>query len=263
MTRVRIAASLLAAALCGWAGTVPVVRAEPSSAAGLCREMRGAWDESAATCTLISRNGKGADMTAIAKYSPELLDDPVMGPALTDNVRKFLRQFSSLDEGYVRSSEATLDYVRYERTPTDKSVLFKYYTFFGGAAHPNTALATFTFDIPRGRQLQLADLFCGGTDPDKVLPPYVRPYLQKKIDELNANRPAGNSPLTVDEFEPLPLGSEHSHTYVDSYDAWVLDGDSLLLFLPSVRLGPVGAGLFEVRVPLSTLRPVLRESCAA
>lgn len=81
------------------------------------------WDESAATCTLISRNSKGADMTAIARYSPELLDDPVMGPALTDNVRKFLRQFSSLDEGYVRSSEATLDYVRYERTPTDKSVL--------------------------------------------------------------------------------------------------------------------------------------------
>lgn len=91
----------------------------------------------------------------------------------------------------------------------------------------------------------------------------MRPYLQKKIDELNANRPEGNSPLTVDEFEPLPLGSEHSHTYVDSYDAWVLDGDSLLLFLPSVRLGPVGAGLFEVRVPLSTLQPVLRESCTA
>ncbi len=89
MTRVRIAASVLAAALCGWAGTAPVVRAEPSSAVGLCREMRGAWDESAATCTLISRNSKGADMTAIAKYSPELLDDPVMGPALTDNVRKF------------------------------------------------------------------------------------------------------------------------------------------------------------------------------
>lgn len=74
----------------------------PGRAVECGRPMPGdawAWDESAATCTLISRNSKGADMTAIAKYSPELLDDPVMGPALTDNVRKFLWQFSSLDEG--------------------------------------------------------------------------------------------------------------------------------------------------------------------
>lgn len=240
-----------------------MARAEPSSAAGLCNEVHGGWDEGAATCTLISRNSKGADMKATAKYSSELLEDPVMGPTLTDNVRKFLRQFSSLDEDYIRSSEATLDYARYERTPTDKSVLFRYYTFFGGAAHPNTALATFTFDMTRRRQLQLTDLLCGGANPDQVLPQYVRPYLQKEIDKLNANRPAGNSALTVDEFEPLPAGSEHRHTYVDSYDAWALDGDSLLLFLPSTRLGPVGAGLFEVRVPLSTLQPVLGESCAA
>lgn len=263
MASARVCAGLLAALLCGWLGPAAMARAEPSSAAGLCHEMRGSWDEAATSCTLISRNSKGADVKATATYSSELLDDPVMGPTLTDNVRKFLGQFSSLDDSYTGSSEATLGYTRYERAPADKSVVLKYYTFFGGAAHPNTALSTFTFDVTRGRQLQLVDLLCGGGNPDKILPQYVRPYLQKEIDKLNANRPAGNSALTTDEFEPLPPGAEHRHTYVNSYDAWVLDGESLLLFLPSARLGPVGAGLFQVRVPLSVLQPILRESCAA
>ncbi|MGB8403405.1 MAG: DUF3298 domain-containing protein [Mycobacterium sp.] len=262
MTRACWGAGLLMTVVCGALGWAPTVRAEPSSAERLCSEVRGGWNEGAETCTLISRNSTGGDMKATAKYSSELLDDPVMGPTSTDNARKFLRQFSTVDEGYIRSSEATLDYARYERAPTSTSVLFKYYTFFGGAAHPNTALSTFTFDLTQGKRLQLGDLFCGGANPDRVLPRYARPYLQKEIDKLNANRPAGNSPLTVDEFEPLPAGSAHRHTYVDSYDAWLLDGDALLLFLPSARLGPVGAGLFEIRVPLSTLQPVLRESCA-
>lgn len=86
----------------------------------------------------------------------------------------------------------------------------------------------------------------------------MRPYVQEEVDKLNARMPQ-NSPLPVTEMEPVTAESGPHHTYVDTYDTWALEGDSLLLFLPSARLGPVSAGLIHPRIPLTALRSISRD----
>ena len=62
--------------------------------------------------------------------------------------------------------------------------------------------------------------------------------------------------LLLGDLEPETPESGPHHTYVKSYDTWVLDGDDLVLVLPSERSGPVGAGLIRPHIPLTALPSV-------
>lgn len=234
----------------------------PAAQSDVCTQVKGSWDADGQTCSLTVANAKNAKMELKASYPDALLADSGVGAALTDFVKKFFDEFGRLDDSLTRGGTATLKFSAYDRAPSTKSLLFTTDSFFGGAAHPNTALTSYVFDQAKHTMVTLTDLLCAGRDPSVVLPPLIRPYLQPEIDKVNASNPSSH-PLDVSEFEPRPPESDR-HTYVESYQTWVLDGDNLVLILPATRTGPVSAGLFRPSVPMSALQTVLRDgACAA
>jgi hypothetical protein len=258
---------LAIAASCSSAASPPQIASTSAStitAAGLCADEHGDWDAAKETCTLVVANAKHMHINISATYPAALLNDATAATGVANQVRKFFIEFKNYNDGYTRNSEATLNYTAYKHQPATVSVLFKTYSFFAGAAHPNTRLTSLTFDLAQAKQLQLANLFCNGIDPNTALISLVHPYLQTEIDKVNQQRSDGSAPLKAREFEPEPSGAEKHYTHVDSYDTWVLDGDSLVLILPSEREGPVSAGLLQPHIPLSALRSILRDGgCSA
>ena len=125
-----------------------------------------------------------------------------------------------------------------------RSVLFTNFWYLGGA-HSNDDITTFTFDLAAKKQLALSDLFCA-TDPKPVLDPLVRKHVRSIFDTAGSQ--------SVPDYS----------RYTDGYQAWVLDGDDLVIHMPAGRTGPVHAGMFVAQIPLSELRPQLRDGgCAA
>jgi hypothetical protein len=113
--------------------------------------------------------------------------------------------------------------------------------------NPGGQITTFTFDFGQGKQLQLADLFCPGTDPLKAIPPIARPFVQQSL---------AGSPFHVEQFEPDKAEGE----LADNYQAWALDGDDLVLYMPAGR-GPGGVppGFITPRIPMAEFSAISRE----
>lgn len=234
------------------------------SAAAICDQAEAFWDRSTETCSLVLANAKQAPTTITATYPVALAEDPTAGPVLSHFLGEFFdRHRRSPDDNATEDSVVTLTYTMFEHGPATKSVLFRDYSFFAGAAHPNTTLTSFTFDLERDTAVALEDLLCDGLNPDAVLPPLLHPYVVQEIDRLRSTLPAGATAPEPGEFEPVPPGAPPHHTFVTGYHVWVLDGDYLKFFLPSERTGPVGAGLLTPRVPLADLKTVRAGNCAA
>ena len=224
--------------------------AGPAAAAGgsaaFCTENHGTWDQG--VCTAHGTNAHNIDVKITARYPDDLLADPAAEPVLKEFVRAFFTRFEHLDDLFVRDGFADLKYQTFTHGPDIRSVVFTNLWDLGGA-HPNDEMTTFTVDLRRGKVLALADLFCVGVDPLIELPPLARPYVEKAIGPK----------FDIAQFEP---GSKNS--FADDYQAWYLDGDDLVLVMPSARSGPATAGLWQPHVPLSQLHSILRDgACAA
>ena len=251
----RPATALAAVALSiGACATAPVARSRPDAATVICDRAGGRWEASTQKCTATVTKSAG-DITITATYPAQLVSTDGPGQVLTTFLDKFFAGYRNAPDHAHGTVELTYQMFQGSSTGTE-SVDFGEYSFLGGA-HPNMAVHTFTFDRDRRTQIQLTELLCG-RDPDATLPPLVRPYLQRVLDQHNARMP-GTPPLQAPEFEPAPPGSTQL-TYVESYDAWVIDGDMLVLLLPSARQGPVGAALLTTEVPLNVVRD---PACAA
>ncbi|MGW4099106.1 DUF3298 domain-containing protein [Mycobacterium sp. NPDC004974] len=186
-------------------------------------------------------------MELSAKYPEDLLNDQTAGPPLKEFVRDFFTRFGDPDDGLVRNGQADLTYQTFEHAPGIRSVVFSIFWYLGGA-HPNDEITTFTFDLQRGKQLALADLFCRGIDPLTALPPLARPYVKREVTQ----------DVDIAQFDP-----GHRYNYTDDYRAWYLDGSDLVLVMPAARSGPARAGLWQPHIPLAELNSILREgSCA-
>lgn len=224
--------------------------ADPSPGAdslAFCEDNGGTWDQAGDVCT---RRGTNAHQIAVqlsAKYPEDLLSDQTAGPPLKELVRDFFTRFGHPDDGLVRDGQANLTYQTFEHAPGIRSVVFRIFWYLGGA-HPNDEIATFTFDLQRGKQLALADLFCRDIDPLTALPPLARPHVKTAVTQ----------DIDIAHFDP-----GHSYNYTDDYRAWYLDGPDLVLVMPAARTGPVQAGQWQPHIPLAELNSILRDgSCA-
>ncbi len=216
------------------------------TAAGFCTAMGGRWDAPGGRCTVTRDDDKGTHVDVNAAYPGDLIADPTAGPVLQAFLRQFVDEFGAIDAR--GSGLANLKYSVYTQVPATKSVVFDADWNYQSMPHPSDGLTTFTFDLTRHQQLQLSDLLCPGVDPLKALPPLARPGVQQRI--------AGTG-LRVEQFEP-------GGSFADDYQAWVLDADNLVLYLPAAR-GPGGMppGFAQPHIPFSTMRPILRDSCSA
>jgi hypothetical protein len=216
----------------------------------LCSDIAGAWDAKSGRCTLDKDLANGVHVEVKATYPADLVDNPVAGPVLGPFVRKFLSDYGQA--GANGTGDADLAYSLFTHSQAVKTVFFQADWYFAQMAHPNGEITTFTFDFDKGKQLQLADLFCQGTDPLKAIPAIARPFVQQALV---------GSPFRVEEFEPDKPEGE----LADNYQAWVLDADDLVLYMPAAR-GPGGVppAFISPRIPMAEFGAISREKgCAS
>jgi hypothetical protein len=211
----------------------------------LCAETGGVWDAKSGRCTLSKDGANGVHVEVKATYPTDLVDNPTAGPVLGSFLRKFFADYGQTDTN--GTGDANLEYSVFTHAPATKTVLFRADWYFNSMPHPSGQITTFTFDFDQGRQLQLADLVCPGIDPLKAIPPIARPFVQQALT---------GSPFQVEQFEPDHTEGE----LADNYQAWALDGDDLVLYMPAAR-GPGGVppGFITPRIPLAELSSILRE----
>lgn len=244
MPRRRLAIAVAAALLaCGCHSAKPGPSSPGASATPrpnpLCGEVHGAWDGK--QCK-VSRDVNGAHLEVTAAYPVDLVDNPPTGPVLTPFIRKFFADYGETDAN--GKGDANLRAQVLTHAGMTRTVVFQSDWYFSSMPHPSAAITTFTFDAKR--QLQLADLLCPGTDPLTAIPPIAHPYVQQALDGL---------PLQVEQFEPdHPEGA-----LVDGYQAWALDGEDLILYMPAERgPGGISPGAVAPHIPLAQLAPILR-----
>jgi hypothetical protein len=216
----------------------------------LCTEVSGAWDAKSGRCTLSKDGANGVRVEVKASYPVDLMDNPIADPVLGPFVRKFFTDYGHADT--TGAGDADLKYQMFAHTPTTKTVLFQADWYFSSMPHPSGEITTFTFDFDQGKQLQLADLFCPGTDPLKAIPPIARPFVQQALT---------GSPFQVEQFEPDQAEGE----LADNYQAWALVADDLVLYMPAAR-GPGGVppGFITPHIPLTEFSAISRgKSCPA
>lgn len=215
----------------------------------LCSDLHGTWDDKSQRCT-VSKDENGVHIDVKATYPVDLVDNPTSGPVLTPFLQKFFADWGqSATNG---AGDANLASKVFMHKPNTRTVIFQGDWYFGNMAHPDGQITTFTFDFGENKQLQLADLLCPGLDPLKAIPPIVRPFVQQAL---------AGSPFHVEQFEPNQPEGE----LADNYQAWALDGDDLVLYMPAGRgRGGVPPGFITPRIPLLEFSAILREkACPA
>ena len=188
-----------------------------------------------------------------------------MGPVIHRYVTAFANQWRTLGATMPRDNVVRTDYTLYSRSPSLKSVVFHEFWQTVGTL-PNNAYRTWTFDLDKGRQVQLADLFRPGVDPSVALPPLVRPFLADALDQAPPPHIAQTYPFLTSEWEPQPDGSGFS----SGYRAFAITADELILYLPDAPMAhptpaprnqPVWSmdgGTVTARIPLTALTSILR-----
>jgi hypothetical protein len=215
----------------------------------LCSDVAGAWDAKSGRCTLSKDLANGAHVEVKATYPTDLVDHPTAGPVLGPFVRRFFSDHGRA--GADGAGDAALTYSLITHSQAVKTVFFHADWFFAQMPHPVAEIATFTFDFDQGKQLQLADLFCPGTDPLKAIPTIARPFVQQALV---------GSPFRVEQFEPgTPEGE-----LADNYQAWALDAGDLVLYMPAAR-GPGGVppAFISPRIPMAEFGAISREKGCA
>ncbi|HEV8677503.1 MAG TPA: DUF3298 domain-containing protein [Candidatus Paceibacterota bacterium] len=115
-----------------------------------------------------------------------------------------------------------------------------------GGAHPNSSYKTLVFDL-KGNQVSLGDLFTPGTD-----------YL---------GRIAAEAKTQVDAQVAQRIGADATSTIFadglapkeENFANWVDDQGILTIFIPPYQAAAYAAGSFEVHIPLTDLKDILKQ----
>jgi hypothetical protein len=140
-------------------------------------------------------------------------------------------------------AQSTFD-LKYEQTAQDneKNILnveFMMEGYVAGMAHPYHVIRTVNFDLEKGRDISLADLFISNSDYLKTIADYC-------INELSKR----NIGFT-DVFKP---GAEPT---TDNYQTWDIAPDGLMIIFNEAQVAPYAAGLQIVIVPYSELKSLI------
>ncbi|BAX96193.1 hypothetical protein MSTE_00858 [Mycobacteroides stephanolepidis] len=241
--------------------TVPTAAAAPDN--WCVSSLRGTWDGGACLVTVTS-NSK-ATMDISVQLPDEVIDDSTVGPVLRAYAERRVSEWRKAGDTNVRDSSSAIDSRVYVHSNSVKSVVL-HEVWRTEGTNANNAYRTFTFDLAQGRRLVLADLFRPGVDPRTALPPLARPFLLDALDAAAPPHDPGSYPFATQEWEPQPDGSGYS----GEYRAFALTGDELILYMPDVPMAhenptprdrlvwSMDGGAVTVRIPLPSLRPILR-----
>jgi hypothetical protein len=223
------------------------------------------WDPQHGVCSATVASELGASTSISVQVPTTLLNDPAAGPIIESYAQHLMNGWRHTGETVPRDNTAGTDYVVYAPSPTVTSVVF-HESFQTDGALANNAYRTFTFDLAKGKQLQLEDIFAPGVDPLTALPPLIRPYLISVLDSARPPHLPDTYPFTPDKWEPQPDGSGFS----GNYQAFAVTPDELILYMPAdpmMHENPVprgqivwsmDGGTVVVHVPRSAISSILR-----
>ena len=122
------------------------------------------------------------------------------------------------------------------------SVRFGEETFTGGA-HPNHGTFTLTYDLKKGRELKLADLFKPGSKYLDAIADYATRDLQARKDPDSGE----NLGIAKDDWE------EGAKPTADNYQNWNVTKKGLMITFPPYQVAAYAYGPQTVIVPISKL----------
>lgn len=252
ITRLFALAALLTAA------TAPGTGTARASAPSFCGELGGDWDGQYCHTTVVSERQAVRDIKVAVPG--ELVDNPTAGPVVRDYLRTLVNNWKTVGAHMVADSYGEENY-QVLRHGTLLSAVF-HEDYHADGPKPNNAYRTFTFDMARGRRLQLSDV---ATDPLTTIPSLGQPYIEAALNVAPPPHDPGTYPFTADRWTP-------DKVYSGAYKAWALTPDELILYMPDYPVGhdePVNftpgalqwfmdGGTVEAHIPLAALASVLR-----
>lgn len=151
------------------------------------------------------------------------------------------------------TSEMAINYDIKLATPDVISVALTNYTFEAGAAHGMSSTEVLNYDLKSVRVLELADLFQPGSNYLERISRYCINDLKRQSKKSDPN----DSLLTDESIE------EGAAAKADNYGAWNLMRKGILVTFDPYQVGPYAAGRWQVIVPYSALREVIKQDGAA
>ncbi|NDD64210.1 MAG: DUF3298 domain-containing protein [Acidobacteria bacterium] len=137
------------------------------------------------------------------------------------------------------ASSLDIDHQIVAATPELLSILLTVYTYSGGA-HPNSQSLALTWDLRRNAMVELADLFLPGSSYGRIISEYCR----RELRRLDLGNP-----------EWFARGTSFSQ---ENYQRWNPTRAGLRITFDTYQVAAYAQGSFEVTVPWSLLRPLLR-----
>jgi hypothetical protein len=119
------------------------------------------------------------------------------------------------------------------------SLKFEFVTYMDGAAHPNSFTKTLTFDLERGREVVLDQLFLPGSAYLQAIANYCTAQLQ--------GRDIGFEEMSAQGAAPLP----------ENYQNWNITADGLLITFEEYQVAAYAAGPQIVYVPYAELSALI------
>jgi Protein of unknown function (DUF3298)/Deacetylase PdaC len=126
------------------------------------------------------------------------------------------------------------------------SVDFNVYSYYQGAAHPNAFSEVLNYDVKKGEQLKLSDLFKPGAKFLQTISKYCIEQLKKQMKE-------GVQEGDVDN-QWIENGAGPT---AKNYQSWTITRKGLGINFDAYQVGPYAAGPQSVTVPYATLKDLI------
>jgi hypothetical protein len=123
---------------------------------------------------------------------------------------------------------------------------FNVYSYYQGAAHPNSFSEVLNYDLKNGKQLKLSDLFKPGAKFLQTISKYC-------IDDLKKQMKAGVAEGDVDN-QWIENGAG---PVAKNYQSWTITRKGLGINFDAYQVGPYAAGPQFVTVPYSALKDLI------
>lgn len=151
------------------------------------------------------------------------------------------------ESSYFRPLEMALDinYKILTQTTDFLSLEINSYYYTGGA-HGMPAFKIFNYDARLVKNLEMKDLFQKNADFLKIIAPYCKTELLKRMDEI------GSDENTIEDGTD-PVNPEN-------YTLFEIKKEGLEVIFAPYQVAPYVAGAQSVLVPYETLKPILKEN---
>ena len=125
------------------------------------------------------------------------------------------------------------------------SIEFEIYSYYQGAAHPNTYTETVNYDLKNGKQMKLADLFKPGSK-------YLQTMSKYCIDDLKKQGKAKGADSMLEDASI----QEGAGPTTKNYESWMITKKGLGINFDSYQVAPYAAGPQFVMIPYSAVKDI-------